>query len=44
MSSVIGVLLILGFIAFITYEIVGIVRFCKERKKSKIHNKGDDTE
>ena len=46
MSTFFGILLIFGFIAFISYEIISIVRYFRERKKekSKINNKGDDTE
>ena len=46
MGTFLGILLTFGFIAFTAYEIVGIVRYFRERKKekSKIHNKGDDTE
>lgn len=46
MSTFLGLLIIFGFITFTAYEIIGIVRTVKERKKekSKIHNKGDDTE
>lgn len=44
MSTFLGVLLIIGFIAFTTYEIVGIVQAIKQRKKSKIQEKGDKKE
>ena len=44
MGSFLAILLIFGLITFSTYMIVGIIRDWREKKKGKIHNKGDDTE
>lgn len=44
MSTFLGLLLVFGFIAFSAYEIIGIVRYYKEKKKSKIQEKGEKKE
>ena len=44
MGTIVCVLLVFGFIAFTAYEIIGIVRYFKEKKKSKIQEKGDKKE
>lgn len=44
MGTFIGVILIFGFIAFSAYQLIGIVRYYKEKKKSKIQEKGDKKE
>ena len=41
MSTILGILLVFGFITFTTYEIICIVQTIRERKKSKIQNKED---
>lgn len=43
MSTILGLLLIFGLITFSAYMIIGIIRDWREKKKGKIHNKGDDT-
>lgn len=44
MSTFLGVILLLGFLAFMIYEIIGIVRYFIDKKKSKINHKEDDVE
>lgn len=44
MGTFLGIILVFGFIAFTAYEIIGIVRYFKEKKKSKIQDKGDKKE
>ena len=39
MGTFLGILLLLVLIAFATFQIVGIVRSYKEKKKSKIKDK-----
>lgn len=44
MSTFLGILLVFGLITFTAYQIIGLVKSIKEKKKSKINKKGDDNE
>ena len=44
MSKFLGILLVFGLITFTAYQIIGLVKSIKEKKKGKINEKGDDTE
>ena len=41
MGTFIGLLLVFGFIIFTAYEIIGIIRYFRDKKKNKIQNKED---
>lgn len=42
MGSVLGILLMFGLITFTAYQIIGIVKSIREKKKGKIQDKGDN--
>ena len=44
MGQFLGILLVFGLITFTAYQVIGLVKSIKEKKKGKIDEKGDDTE
>lgn len=42
MGNFLGIVLILGLITFTAYELINIIKSIKDKKKSKIDNKGVD--
>ena len=42
MGNFLGIVLVLGLITFTAYELINIIKSIKEKKKSKIDNKGVD--
>lgn len=42
MGNFLGIVLVLGLITFIAYELINIIKSIKEKKKSKIDNKEVD--
>ncbi len=42
MGNFLGIVLVLGLITFTAYELINIIKSIKDKKKSKIDNKGVD--